>query len=164
MAIKSKRQRRRVKKKTRIEITLPTPERLAKGDIVRLESGQIKSTRATFLDEIIKKEMFYDEPDAEELYLALAFMMDLTERSGLFSSATGNISELSFISKENCFDMSAAEEWRHIMKCMSNDAVKTIVDILADMRVGDCSAILRKINHIRELAFAIESFKIKKII
>lgn len=163
MASRARRRRLRLRtKKQKTEIIYPTPERLAKGDVRRLPSGQIKSDCATFLDVIIKKEVFYNEPDGEDLYLALAFMLDLTERSGLFASATRSISALSFVHGRSQADMSAADEWRQIMKSLSSEARHSIVDLLSDMRARDSYSIYLQISHIRELTRSIEKFRFAK--
>ena len=163
MASRARRRRLRMKAKKRTEIIYPTPERLAKGDVVRLQSGQIKSNCATFLDVIAKKEVFFDELDGEDMYFALAFMLDLTERSGLFASATRNISALSFVSGSSPSDMSAADEWRYIMKSLSLSARRVIVDLLSDTRPRDPYAIYLEIEHIRELTKTIEKFRFEKL-
>ena len=163
MASRARRRRLRLRtKKQKTEIIYPTPERLAKGDVMRLPSGQIKSDCATFLDVIVKKEVFYNEPDGEDLYLALAFMLDLTERSGLFASATRSISVLSFVHGRSQADMSAADEWRQIMKSLSSEARHSIVDLLSDMRARDSYSIYLQIGHIRELTRSIEKFRFAK--
>ena len=162
MASRARRRRLRLKTKKKIEVVLPTQERLAKGNVVRLPSGQIRCTEATFLDVIQAKDVFHDEADGEDLYFALAHMMDLTERSGLFSSATRRISELSFIGGMSHQDMSAADEWRCIMKSLSLSARKTITDLLSDMRPRDPYFIYTKISDLRELARSVEKFRFEK--
>ncbi len=164
MRLKTKRRKQRIKaRQMRKEVVLPTPERMAKGDVVRLASGQVKCRNATFLDMIIEKDVFFDELDAEDLYFALAFMMDLTERSGLFASATGNISEFSFITGQADPDMSAADEWRYIMRSLSYDARKIIENLLTGTGFYSASEIYSHIRHIRELARIVENFRFSKI-
>ena len=113
---------------------------------------------------IIKKDVFYDEPDGEDLYFALAFMLDLTERSGLIDSATRNISALSlvFVGRSEG-DLSARDEWRHIVSSLSIPAQRSITDLLLDMRPRDVHWVYSQIPHIRELQRATEKFRFNKM-
>lgn len=155
-----RRRRRRNAQKEKAEIVLPTPERMAKGNLVRLESGQIKSTNATFLDVMNQSKLFVGLSDWGNLNLSLAFMLDLTERSGLFASATRSISELSFVRGSSNVDMSAADEWRHILNSLTPDAKKTVIDLFSDTRPRPLGFLLNKISHLRELNRVVETFKL----
>ena len=156
---RKKRKQRRQDQKQRTEIMLPTPERLAKGNIYRLPSGQIKCAQVTFLDCIIEEKLFWDQPDRDQLHFALDFILNLTERSGLFSSATGNISESSFIRGGYNFDMSAADEWRHILKSLNHDAKRTMIDLLSDPRPRSSAFLRKQLSHFRELNQCVEVFR-----
>jgi len=159
-ASQRRRRRRRNARKEREETVLPTPERIAKGNVVRLESGQIKSVNATFLDVMSRDELFTSLDDWADLHLSLAFMLDLTERSGLFSSATRSISELSFVRGGSNADMSAADEWRHILKSLTPDAKRTVIDIYSDTRARSSVFLLHKLIHFRELNRVVMSFRL----
>lgn len=167
MASRARRRRLRLKSKkskiSKISKILPTPERLAKGDISRLESGQMKSQYTTFLDVMVQEDVYYEHPDSEKIYLSLAFMMDLTERSGLFASATRKISALSFVDGRSDADISAADEWRQILKSLSNSARKTTVGLLSDMRPRPASSFHYIIDDVRELSRNVEKFRFQNI-
>ncbi len=157
-----KRRQRRHAERQRSEPILPTPERLAKGNVVRLPSGQIKCTNVTFVDQIINENLFSRETDKEDIQFSLAFMLDLTERSGLFASATRSISELSFVRGGYNVDMSAADEWRHILNFLNSDAKRTMVDLLSDSRPRSLAFLLNKINCFRELSRIVENFRFRQ--
>lgn len=159
MQSRARRRRLRAKAKKKIEKIGPTKERLAKGNVVCLPNGQMKCVIPTFFDAMLRQDIFSEEPDAEDLYLALAFMMDLTERSGLFASATRSISELSFVKGSSGEDMSAAEEWRRIVSFLTPDARITIIDLLSDPRPRDIDLLLNTTSSFRELAKCVQAFR-----
>lgn len=162
MLSKSRRRRIKEKAKKRSETVFPTQERMAKGNVVRLPDGRMKCVVPTFLDVILKQDIFHDEPDGEELILSIAFMMDLTERSGLFSSATQNISAFSFIKGFSNEDMSAADEWRRIVSYLPSGANITIVDLLSDPRPRDAIVLQKHISSFRELNRIVMAFRFRQ--
>lgn len=159
MGSRTRRRRLRAKAKKQREIVFPTQERMAKGNVVRLPNGQMKCVIPTFYDVIIQQDVFYDEPDRDDLYLALAFMLDLTERSGLFTSATRSISELSFVKGLSNDDVSAADDWRHILNSLNSDAYVTMVDLLSDTRPRDPAFLQSKVSCFRELSRCVGVFR-----
>ena len=165
VASRARRRRRRMRmSKNKQEIQMPTPERLSKGNVIRLPSGQMKSVNQTFVDTIRNEQLFDNEPDREDLYFSLDFMLDLTERSGLFSSATRNISELSFVRGGYNNDMSAADEWRQIVNGLTSDAKRTIINLMADTKPRSIGFLQQKLSHFRELDRSVQHFRFGQIL
>lgn len=163
MKSRAKRKRMRIKaKKIRDEMILPTPERIAKGDVVRLPSGQMKNVSVTFLDLWRDQKVFEPDPAAEDYYSSLAIILDLTERAGLFSSATRSITALSFIDGKAEADLSAIDEWRHIVSQLSFNATKTIIRLVSDPSPVSFHLFPDIRSHVMELKAAIESFRTQK--
>ena len=160
---RSKRKKNRKRNKDlvkRISRELPTQERLAKGNVILLPSGQMRCIEPTFLDTLVHDPRFYDSEERKEVYESMAYMLDLTERSGLFASPTRCISEMSFINNSCNPDTSAADIWRSIIAKLSSEAKPIIVDLMADPYPRQVCEIEKRLPAMRELTRVVLEFRV----
>ena len=113
-----------------IDLVVPTPERLAKGDVELNEEGVFCSKEATFVDVIINRGLYDNLPDKKDIIRALERMLDLFSQTWIGQRCTKHLHELSMIDgAKNPCDPEARNRWNNIMKLLSADTRSHVITV-----------------------------------